>query len=81
LNDIKNVFEHNKKDYIEFNTQIKILKQVIVEKNENVNMLTEEMLTWMTHHHEEKEKRTNFQQQVKVLEERVDVLSKQKHIY
>jgi predicted transcriptional regulator len=47
LDDIKNIFELNRKDHIEFHTQIKILKQSLNEKTENVYMLTEELNTWM----------------------------------
>jgi hypothetical protein len=76
LNDIKNVFELNRKDHIEFHTQIKILKQTLMEKTENVFMLREEVNTWMLMYgnickdHDEAKKR------IYALEEKLDSYKK-----
>jgi hypothetical protein len=44
-------------------------------------MLTEEMENWMTQHNEEKDKRINFQQQVKVLEEKIESINRNRTNY
>lgn len=58
LENYKKIFDNSKKEYIEFYTQIKILKQSLLEKNENIQMVTEEVGTWM--HELFREKQSHF---------------------
>jgi hypothetical protein len=44
-------------------------------------MLNDEMENWMIQHKDEKEKRMNYQQQVKVLEEKIENINRQRSNY
>jgi chromosome segregation ATPase len=76
LNDIKNIFELNRKDHIEFHTQIKILKQSLNEKTENVYMLTEELNTWMTMYHNVNKAFDESKKRIYAIEEKLDSYKK-----
>ena len=47
MKDYRSEFENSKKEYLEYHTQIKILKQVVQEKNENITMQMNELEGWM----------------------------------
>ena len=68
LIETKNLFENSKKDYIERHTQLKILKQSLNERNENIEMLSEEVETWMTEYEKEKLNHNNTTQTLAALE-------------
>ena len=58
MSDFKSDFEVSKKDNIEHVTQVKILRQIINEKNENIHMLSEEVENWI--YQLEMEKKAHF---------------------
>lgn len=78
LREFKDIFENSKKEYIEFHTQIKILKQGLQERNENINMLTEEVETWMSELYKERLSHYNTQQTVTALEIKLQSVRKDK---
>ncbi len=48
IEELNELQKQTKTKYIEFNTQIKILKQTLKEKDENIEMLSNEVDTWMS---------------------------------
>jgi chromosome segregation ATPase len=78
LNEFKNIFENSKKEYIEYLTQIKILKQSLTEKNENIEMITEEVQMWMYELYKERLSHYNTQQNVTALEVKIQTIQKER---
>ncbi len=78
LKDFLSQHENSKKDFIEFHTQIKIMKQSIQQKNENILMLTEETEIWKNELRKEKLSHFNTQQTVEALEIKLQKLKAEK---
>jgi chromosome segregation ATPase len=78
LDELKRIFDNSKKEYIEFHTQIKILRQTLEEKRENIEMLTEEVDTWRTEYDREVHSHSYTQQTVTALEIKIQSLQKDK---
>ena len=74
----KDVHENSKKEYIDFYTQIKMLKQLIEQKEENIMMLTEEVDTWKSEILKEREFHYNTQQTVTALEIKIQGIRNEK---
>ncbi len=70
--------ESTKKEHIEFHTQIKILKQALDEKEENILMCVEEMNQWMVDYMKERDNHYNTQQTVTGLEIKLNIMKKEK---
>ncbi len=70
--------ESSKKEHIEYHTQIKILKQSLDEKEENIHMVTEEMNQWMKEYLKERANHFNTQQTVEGLEIKINLIKREK---
>jgi len=68
--------ESSKKEHIEYHTQIKILKQYLDEKEENIHMVTEEMSQWMNEYLKERTNHSNTQQTVAGLEIKINSMKR-----
>ena len=78
LTELKLVFDNSKKEYIEYHTQIKILKQTLEEKKENIYMLTEESDMWRSELDKEIQAHNNTQQTVTALEIKIQTIQRDK---
>ena len=78
IEELKKIFDNSKKEYIEFHTQIKILKQTLEEKRENIEMLTEEVDIWRNDYEREVHYHSYTQQTVTALEIKIQTLQKDK---
>ena len=68
IEEINQIRKQTKNDHIDFNTQIKILKQTLKEKDENIEMLANESETWMSELYKERIMHYNAEQNVSALE-------------
>ncbi len=78
LKSLEDNFDNSKKEYIEFHTQIKILKQSLEEKKENIEMLSEEVETWRFAYDKELMEHKNTKELVQTLEIKIISLKKDK---
>jgi|LauGreDrversion4_2_1035121.scaffolds.fasta_scaffold495757_1 hypothetical protein len=76
IKDYRYEFENNKKEYLEYHTQIKILKQVVTEKNEIIIMQMNEIETWVVMHDRLKKELKEKNSHIAHLETRISELSK-----
>jgi len=65
-------------EFIEYQTQIKILKQSIDSKKENIEMLSNEVEAWMLDLHKERVSHYNSQQNVSALEFKLQKMKNEK---
>ena len=63
-------------EQIDFNTQKKILKETILEKEENIQMLTNEVEAWMSDLYKERVALYNAEQNVSILESKLQSIKK-----
>ena len=80
LKDYRSEFENSKKEYLEYHTQIKILKQVVQEKNENITMQMNELEGWMVLYDKSKKDLKEKNSHIAHLETRISEFSKKKKI-
>ena len=78
LKDYQETNESSKKVHIEFHTQIKILRQSLVEKDENIQMVTEEANQWWYEYVKTKESYFNAQQTVTALEIKINAMKRER---
>jgi len=78
LKDYQEANESSKKIHIEFHTQIKILRQSLIEKEENIQMVTEEANLWKYEYEKARESCYNAQQTVTALEIKINALKREK---
>jgi hypothetical protein len=76
--ELKKQFDESKKEFIDFHTQIKILRQTLEEKKENIVMLTEEVEIWRNEYSKEVQNHNYTQQIVTSLEMKIQSLVKEK---
>ena len=63
-------------EHIEYHTQIKILKQTLEEKDENIEMLTNEVETWINDLYKERIAHYNAEQNISNLEIKLQSIRK-----
>lgn len=80
MEDYRYEFENSKKEYLEYHTQIKILKQVVQEKNENILMQLNEVEGWIVLHEKIKKELKEKNSHISHLETRISDLSKNRKI-
>ena len=73
-------FEISKKQYLDYLTQIKILKQVVQEKNENILMQFNEVESWVVLHNKIKKELREKNSHISHLETRISDFAKRKKI-
>ena len=78
LKDYQDTNESSKKEHIEFHTQIKILRQSLTEKEENIQMVTEEVKQWMYEYMKARENNFNSQQTVSALEIKINAMKRER---
>jgi hypothetical protein len=76
LKEYKFEFENSKKEYLEYHTQIKILRQVVGEKNENILMQLNEIEGWFVMHEKVKKELKEKNAHIAHLETRISEMSK-----
>ena len=80
IDDYRYEFENSKKEYLEYHTQIKILKQVVKEKNENIYMQLNEVEAWAVTNDKIKKQLDEKNSHIAHLETRISDLSKKKKV-
>jgi len=78
IEELNDEIKQTKNEYIDFNTQIKILKEAMIEKDENILMLTNEAETWMSELYKERILHYNAEQNVSALEFKLSSIKKEK---
>jgi hypothetical protein len=72
----KNEINNMKHDFLNYQTQIKILSDTLREKSENIIMLDNEVDAWKLELHKEKIENYNYRQNISALEYKLEKISK-----
>jgi len=76
IEELNDQVKKTKHEYIDFQTQIKLLKENMCEKNEIIMMLTNEVETWMNDLYTERILHYNAEQNVSALELKLSSIKK-----
>lgn len=78
IEDLNGRIKSNQTEYIDYNTQMKIVKEILNEKEENILMLQNELETWQSELYRERIAHYNALQNVSALEYRLQTIRRDK---
>ncbi len=76
IEELNEIQKQTKTEHIEFQTQLKILKQTLQEKDENIEMLANEVESWMSELYKERVLHYNAEQTVSALELKISSIKR-----